>query len=73
MEQQGYVDDFITVGAPGASECMRNIQAMQVTCKAANMPVEPEKNEGPATVISFLGLELDSVRREIRNFYVCDR
>ncbi len=72
MERQGvswvrhYVDDFITVGAPGASECMRNIQAMQATCEAANIPVEPEKNEGPATVISFLGLELDSVRREIR-------
>ncbi len=61
MERQGvswvrhYMDDFITVGAPGASECMRNIQAMQATCEAANMPVEPEKNEGPATVISFLG------------------
>ena len=25
------------------------------------MPVEPEEDEGPATTISFLGLELDSV------------
>ena len=30
------------------------------------MPIEPEKDEGPATTISFLGLELDSVAGEIR-------
>ena len=30
------------------------------------MPVEPEKDEGPATLISFLGLELDSVAMGLR-------
>lgn len=30
------------------------------------MPVEPEKDEGPATTIGFLGLELNSVALEVR-------
>ena len=30
------------------------------------MPVEPEKDEGPASTISFLGLELDSMAMEVR-------
>ena len=32
----------------------------------ANMPTEPEKKEGPATVINLLGMEVDSIRLEIR-------
>ncbi len=30
------------------------------------MPTEPEKDEGPATEIVFLGMELDSEKLEIR-------
>ena len=72
MEQVGatwvrhYVDDYITIGAPGTQECTGNISAMLAACAEANMPIEPEKNEGPATTISFLGLELDSIRMEVR-------
>ena len=31
-----------------------------------NAPMEPEKDEGPATTITFLGLELDSINMEVR-------
>lgn len=34
--------------------------------RKVGLPTEPEKDEGPATVISFLGLELDSAALEIR-------
>ena len=61
-----YVDDFVTVGAPGTQECQRNVDLMHVVCTKADMPVEPEKDEGPATTIVFLGLELDSTAQEIR-------
>ena len=70
MQRQGvgwlahYVDDFITVGSPGSGECGMDI--MHRVCEDAAMPIEPEKDEGPATTISFLGLELDSVAGEIR-------
>ena len=36
------------------------------TCKEVGMPVEPEKDEGPATEIVFLGLRLDFEKMEIR-------
>ena len=39
---------------------------MHVVCTKADMPVEPEKDEGPATTKVFLGLELNSTAQEIR-------
>jgi len=30
------------------------------------MPIEPNKNKGPATIITFLGLQLDTDKLEIR-------
>ena len=72
MQQQGvgwvahYVDDFITVGTPDSGECARYVDIMHKVCEDTAMPVEPEKDEGPATTISFLGLELDSVANEVR-------
>ncbi len=61
-----YVDDFITVGAPQSMECGRNVEVMHAVCEEVGMPVEPEKDEGPATTITFLGLEIDSIALEVR-------
>ena len=61
-----YVDDFITVGSPGTSECDVHAAIMHEVCEQVAMPVEPEKDEGPATTISFLSLEVDSLALEVR-------
>ena len=61
-----YIDDFITVGGPGSSECASNVQIMKRTCSDTGTPIELDKCEGPATLISFLGLELDSEAQEVR-------
>ena len=55
-----YIDDFITVGAPQADECRANLGIMNAVCMEAGMPTEQEKEEGPTTVLTFLGIELDS-------------
>lgn len=39
---------------------------MHTACERIGLLVEPEKDEGPATTISFLGIELDSMALEIR-------
>ena len=71
MEMRGatwvrhYVDDFITVGS-NVEECARNAEVMHKTCEEANLPVEPEKDGGPARIITFLGLQLDTVKMEVR-------
>ena len=61
-----YVDDFITMGAAGRSECESNLFMMAQVCHEMGLPVEPSKTEGPATVIMFLGMELDARTLEIR-------
>jgi len=38
---------------------------MHETCEEVGLPAGPEKEEGPATTISFLGTELDTVALEI--------
>ena len=72
MRQRGatntdnYIDDFVTVGPPDFQECEHNTTIMHETCEEVGLPTEPEKDEGPATTISFLGIELDTVALEIR-------
>ena len=61
-----YIDDFITVGRLGTAECARNVAIMHAECQEVGLPIEPEKDEGPDTCISCLGLELDTVALEIR-------
>ncbi len=39
---------------------------MKAVCQQVGMPIEPEKDEGPATTITFLGLELDTIALEVR-------
>ena len=72
MEQMGaqwvahYVDDFITLGSPDSDECAKNVTIMHEACARLGLPVATEKDEGPATAISFVGIELDSGAMEIR-------
>ena len=53
MKQKGvsfvdhYIDDFVTVGRPGAQECHNNLQMMLRTCEDTGTPVDPGKTEGP--------------------------
>jgi len=60
-----YIDDFITVGAPKSRECRDNVAIMNATCNDTGVPIEPKKSEGPATTITILGIELDTVALEI--------
>lgn len=61
-----YLDDFITVGAPSSDECTRNMAIMTDTCMESGMPIEFDKSVGPTTVLTFLGIELDTLALEIR-------
>ena len=61
-----YLDDFLTIGRPGSSECYRNLQIMIQVCQLLNVPLAIEKIDGPATVLEFLGTLLDTVRMEAR-------
>ena len=61
-----YLDDFLTVGRPQSVQCASNLQIMKKACSDTGTPIEPDKCEGPATVLGFLGLELDTEKLEMR-------
>ena len=61
-----YLDDFITLGAPHSPHCQHNLDGIVLTCKDTGTPLAEGKCEGPAQVITFLGMELDSNKMEIR-------
>ena len=72
MQQRGtshvahYIDDFLTMGPPCSLECSRNCTIMHEVCADVGFPVEPEKDEGPATCLTFTGIEIDTVAMELR-------
>ncbi len=61
-----FLDDFITGGAPGSSECADNLASLVGTCGILNIPLAIGKSEGPTTCITFLGIEVDTEKLELR-------
>ena len=55
-----YLDDFFTAGPPDSPVCSQNMAMMNQLCQHINAPTKPEKEEGPSTVLTFLGIQLDT-------------
>ena len=61
-----YLDDFMLIGPPGSPYCEEALHATVQLCHELGVPVADEKTEGPSTTITFLGIEIDSCRRQLR-------
>ena len=61
-----YLDDYMVFGAPGTAECQASLDTALQWCKQLGVPIAAHKTEGPAMVLIFLGIELDTERMEIR-------
>lgn len=61
-----YVDDFIFVGEPHSDQCTTSMAAALQTFIELGIPIEPEKSEGPATSLSTLGIEVDTIAMHLR-------
>ena len=55
-----YVDDFIFAGSPSSSQCSVAMATAIQVCTELGIPIDSEKNEGPATTLSVLGIEFDT-------------
>ena len=55
-----YLDDFLFVGEAGTGHCRGLLRAFARLAEWLGVPLAPDKTEGPATRITFLGIELDS-------------
>ena len=60
-----YLDDFFFAGRAQSTECARALTSFTVTCTEFGVPLAIDKTEGPATHMTFLGLEIDSVAQEV--------
>ena len=55
-----YLDDFFTCGAANTDECARNIKRIIKVFENLGVPLAVDKLIDPVTVITYLGIEIDS-------------
>ena len=60
-----YLDDFCLASSSRA-DCDRAMTQFQDACDDLGVPIAHEKTEGPVQVLEYLGLEIDSVRKQVR-------
>ena len=58
------LDDFFMV-SPIVSQCQNDLLKFMDMCSDINVPMAPEKTIGLATVINFMGYEIDSILSEV--------
>ena len=61
-----YLDDYLLMEQPASPRCGHRLETFLRVCNLLGVPVALDKLEGPSTSLTFLGLELDSNRQEIR-------
>ena len=61
-----YLDDFIVVGPPSSEICAEHLQILHKVCNDLGVPLAQEKQEGPDTTITFLGITIDTINQELR-------
>ncbi|KAK3103024.1 hypothetical protein FSP39_015834 [Pinctada imbricata] len=61
-----YLDDFLLAGAANSDGCIELMACYSNLCEELGVPLAPEKTIGPATCLTFLGLEIDTVQMLVR-------
>lgn len=61
-----YLDDFLFIGPPASLVCKAALRTMERVSLSFGVPLAPEKTEGPATVVKFLGIVIDADLMECR-------
>lgn len=61
-----YLDDFFTAGAAHSPQCQHNLDKIIELCEKLGFPLAADKVEGPASLLVFLGILLDSHKMEMR-------
>ena len=59
------LDDFFFVGKTQA-ECRHALDQFTKLCADLGVPLAPHKTVGPTTVLTFLGVELDTIQMQAR-------
>ena len=60
------LDDFLFIGPANTNQCLNLLENFLNLCKHIGVPIKSEKTVYPSTTITFLGLEFDSEKMELR-------
>ena len=60
------LDDFLILGPPVSQKCQEDLHKFLGLCEKLGVPIKAEKTESARQVITFMGLELDSINMEAR-------
>ena len=60
-----YLDDFLLLGAPNSTNCASALHTTLSICGELGVPIAEEKTEGPTTILTFLGIEIDTVNLQL--------
>ena len=61
-----YLDDFLLLGPPNSDICKQALATTLALCDEVGLPVAPEKTEGPAPSLTFLGIEIHTLTNQLR-------
>ena len=61
-----YLGDYLLLGPPNSPQCQSHVDTAFKVFSRLGLPLHLEKCEGPSTILTFLGIELDSVQQLAR-------
>ena len=61
-----YLDGFIFAGASGSGNCALLMDAFKNICQELGIPLADNKTVGPTTLLTFLGLLIDTVNMIVK-------
>ena len=61
-----YLDDYIMVASPNSHLCQSWLSILLDQCQQLGVPIATHKMEGPATTVTFLGIQVDILAGELR-------
>ncbi|CAC5357929.1 unnamed protein product [Mytilus coruscus] len=64
--KEHYLDDFLLAGEARSGECLHLMNNFRTICSDIGVPLEEEKTLGPSCIMTFLGLEIDTLEMVIR-------
>ncbi len=66
VEAIHYLDNFLIIGSPDPHGGERELEIALGLCQRLGVPIAEHKTEGPATTLTFLGMELDTENLTVR-------
>ena len=64
--QVHYLNDYLLLGPPETPVCGQDLATTLELCQSLGVPVAMEKLQGPSPTLVFLGIEIDTIRQQLR-------